>query len=77
VLVQFSWTGGIFRLAQPYPGNSVRDLNITELKKTEEALRDSKLRFLIVFRSRPMGIGISSLSDDRFIDVKQSFSGCL
>jgi PAS domain S-box-containing protein len=46
---------------------------ITERKKAEESLRESEARFSKVFHSSPVGIGISRLSDNMFVDVNETF----
>lgn len=60
----------------PVPGtNRVRiyGTNITPRKHAAEARAQSEARFTRVFRSAPMAISISHLSDGRFVDVNESF----
>ena len=60
----------------PIPGtNRVRvyGTNITPRKHAAEAQAQSEERFTRVFRSAPMAISISHLSDGRFVDVNESF----
>lgn len=45
--------------------------DITELKRTEESLRESREKFSKIFDMAPVGITISSLSDGRFVDVNR------
>jgi PAS domain S-box-containing protein len=48
-------------------------VDITELKQTEEALRQSEEKFAKAFRASPDAITISTLSEGRFIDVNKVF----
>src|ERR1700690_2306476 len=48
-------------------------LDVTERKASETQLRRSEARFSTIFRTSPIGIGISRLSDGRFIDVNDAF----
>jgi two-component system, sporulation sensor kinase E len=47
--------------------------DITARKQMEEALRISEQRFSTAFNSSPMMITISTLEDERFLDVNKSF----
>jgi PAS domain S-box-containing protein len=47
--------------------------DITELKRTEEALRSSEEKFAKAFRCCPSAISISTLADGRYIEVNQAF----
>ncbi len=47
--------------------------DITELKKSEQAIRDSENKFSKIFHHNPMGIGIYRTVDNRFIDVNEAF----
>lgn len=48
----------------------IRD--ITEKKKLENVLRKSEQLFSTIFRTSPVGIGISTLEDGRFIEVNDA-----
>ncbi|MCC7373814.1 MAG: PAS domain S-box protein [Verrucomicrobiales bacterium] len=47
--------------------------NITEHRRREAALLESEERFSKIFRSCPLAIGLSRLSDHRFLDVNGAF----
>jgi len=47
--------------------------DITERKKAQEALRESEERFSKAFIASPGSMSISRLSDDKFIEVNESF----
>ncbi len=47
--------------------------DISERRKSEEALRRSEERFSKVFSSSPVGISITTLSEGRFLDANQAF----
>ena len=46
--------------------------DVTERKRIESELRQSRERFQFIFQSNPVAIGISTLRDGRYIDVNQS-----
>lgn len=48
-------------------------LDITERKRIEAALGESRERFSLVFQASPLPISISTLDEGRFIDVNDSF----
>jgi len=48
--------------------------DITNRKLTEAALRRSEEKFAKAFRDAPMALSLSSLPDDRFIDVNEAFA---
>jgi PAS domain S-box-containing protein len=64
-VVDITWEG------QPAYLASLR--NITERKKSEEALRESEEKFSRAFRSSPEVIVISRLSDGTMLDVNDTF----
>jgi PAS domain S-box-containing protein len=47
--------------------------DISERKKTEDALRESETRFSTVFRNSPIAIGLSRMDNNCFVDVNDSF----
>ncbi|HEY4744987.1 MAG TPA: PAS domain S-box protein, partial [Desulfuromonadaceae bacterium] len=52
--------------------------DITERKRTEEALQKSEAKFSMIFNLAPVGITISTLADGRFVDINaagERFSG--
>jgi PAS domain S-box-containing protein len=49
--------------------------DITDRRRAEEALRESKERFSKVFNSSPLAIMVTSLMDDRYLDVNEAFLG--
>ena len=50
-------------------------LDITERKKIQTSLRESQELFSRVFHASPIGIAISRVSDNQFIDVNEAFQG--
>ena len=49
-------------------------IDVTERKRTEEALRESRERFRTSFDDAPIGIALVAL-DGRFLDVNRALSG--
>jgi PAS domain S-box-containing protein len=49
-------------------------LNINERKRTEQALRESELRFRTVFQTSPDAVTLSRLDDGMMIDVNEGFT---
>lgn len=47
-------------------------LDITDLRRAEQALRESAALFSTAFRASPIGIGISRLTDGSFIDINDT-----
>lgn len=47
--------------------------DITERKRTEQALKKSEEKFLKIFRTSPESISIVSLADGRYLDVNDNF----
>ncbi|MHB8104706.1 MAG: PAS domain S-box protein, partial [Dehalococcoidales bacterium] len=47
--------------------------DITERKKTQEALRESEEKFSKAFQASPMSVTISRISDAKFIEVNDTF----
>jgi len=47
--------------------------DITELKRTEEALRESEEKFYKAFSASPDVIAIVSMNDNRFVEVNENF----
>jgi PAS domain S-box-containing protein len=55
------------------PFRMVAITDITERKKTEEALKESEEKFSKAFLTSPDAIAISTIEDGRFIDMNESF----
>ena len=51
--------------------------DITDRKRTEEALRISEEKYSKVFHATPAGISITSLDEGRFLDVNEAFERIL
>jgi PAS domain S-box-containing protein len=49
-------------------------LNIEERKRTEQALRESELRFRTVFQTSPDAVTLSRLDDGLMIEVNEGFT---
>jgi len=49
--------------------------DISAWKRAEEALRESEARFSTVYHASPIGIGVSRLADEKFVDVNEAFLG--
>jgi len=47
--------------------------DVTDRKRTEEALRKSEEKFATAFRHAPLAISLSSVSDHRYLDVNDAF----
>jgi two-component system sensor histidine kinase/response regulator len=52
----------------------INSIDITERKKTDEALQESEDKFSKAFRSSPNTIAITTLKEGRFIEVNDSFT---
>jgi PAS domain S-box-containing protein len=50
------------------------ELDITERKRMEEALRESEIRFENIFRFSPVGIAISNAGNGHFVDINDAFT---
>jgi PAS domain S-box-containing protein len=70
---QSRWILGRGRIVRDEHGKPVRysgvDIDITERKRYEQALRAAEARFLHVFQLAPIAMSISTLRDGRYIDV--------
>jgi PAS domain S-box-containing protein len=71
------WVSARGRFDYQTNGNATRMLgmavDITERKLSEEALRKSEEKFSKIFRESPLAITLTSLKDDRYIDVNETF----
>jgi len=47
--------------------------DITELKQTEKALRESEEKFSKVFHASPVALSIRRISDGRYVEINESF----
>lgn len=54
-------------------GNVVVARDITERKRTDEALRDSEERFFKTFHSNPAALTITRADDNRYVDVNEKY----
>jgi PAS domain S-box-containing protein len=70
---QERWILGRGRVLRDPDGKPVRysgiDIDITERKRIEAALRAAEARFLKVFQLAPIAMSISTLADGRYIDI--------
>ncbi|MEB3278840.1 MAG: MASE1 domain-containing protein [Lyngbya sp.] len=66
---RFVWEQAV--ISDTHITGTVQD--ITERKQAEMALRASEERFSKAFAASPIGIGICTFSDERFLDVNESF----
>jgi PAS domain S-box-containing protein len=48
-------------------------IDITESKKTEEALKESESKFSTVFNAAPVAMSLATIPDGKMIDVNQAF----
>lgn len=48
--------------------------DITDLKKMEQALRESESKLAMAFRSSPQAIAITTLKDGKFVDVNDNYT---
>jgi PAS domain S-box-containing protein len=71
------WILGRGRVVRDADGVPVRysgvDIDITDRKRIEAALRAAEARFLHVFQLAPVAMTISTLSEGRYIDVNAAF----
>ncbi|MGA7640591.1 MAG: PAS domain S-box protein, partial [Syntrophobacteraceae bacterium] len=74
VLCQFNSTP-LFDESGNKVGSFAMVTDISERKRTEEALRTSEERFSRFFRSTPVGTSILRLNDNKFVDVNDVFLG--
>jgi PAS domain S-box-containing protein len=70
---QLRWILGRGRVVRDAHGSPVRyfgvDLDITDRKRVEAALRAAEARFLRIFQLAPVAMSISTLRDGRYVDV--------
>jgi PAS domain S-box-containing protein len=48
-------------------------IDVTERKHTEQALEKSEEKFSKAFRQSPLGLALTNIKDDRYIDVNETF----
>jgi PAS domain S-box-containing protein len=56
------------------PAAQLVDVDITERKRAENALRESERRFSTVFHKSPLSIAITQLRDNRLLDVNDAWT---
>jgi PAS domain S-box-containing protein len=70
---QLRWILGRGRVVRDDHGRPVRyfgvDMDITDRKRVEAALRAAEARFLRIFQLAPVAMSISTLRDGRYVDV--------
>ena len=70
---QLRWILGRGKVVRDPQGNPVRyfgvDIDITDRKRADEALRAAETRFLQVFQLAPVAMSLSTLGDGRYLDV--------
>ena len=64
----------VFDEAGNFKGSFGVGTDITERKRTEDALRESEDRFRITFQTSPDAVNINRLSDGLYIDVNEGFT---
>ena len=65
--------GMVLLLVEEHRRAELALVDSTERYRTERAIRLSDQRFAALFRSNPCAMAIMSLSDDRFLDVNETF----
>jgi len=61
------------KMEQLEQANRELERDITEHKRTDEALRESEARFSTIFHASPVSIAINRLKDSKIIDVNDSW----
>jgi diguanylate cyclase (GGDEF)-like protein/PAS domain S-box-containing protein len=49
------------------------EVSLTELERTEKALRESEERFAVTFHSSPVALAITGVLDGKYVEVNQQF----
>ncbi len=67
------WRNSVLRQRDEVTGTASIGIDITDRKRAEEALADSEEKLLAVFRSVPVAIAVTDLSDGRIYDANEEY----